>query len=199
MTATLETIRPGVPGRISAREVSQRMGENAGLLLDVRGFDEFAAGHAASAICIPLPDLERRAGQIPTNKSVFVICASGNRSKMAVERLRSLGFDNIVDVEGGFTDWEKTGLPVERQTGVIPLERQVRGVAGAMVFAFALLSLFVHSAFLYGALFVGFMLLLSALTGLCPMLSLLKLMPWNRVASRANTEPTSTCDSGCPL
>ena len=197
MTATLDSTRIALQGRITAREASRQIDADNALLLDVRGFDEFAAGHAASALCIPLPDLERRAGQIPTDRPVFVMCASGNRSKMAVERLRALGFDNMVDVEGGFTSWEKAGLPVEKQRGVIPLERQVRGVAGAMVFAFTLLALFVHSAFLYGALFVGFMLLLSAVTGLRPMLSLLKLMPWNQVTDKANEVQSSSCTTGC--
>lgn len=174
---------PGLnlPARVSAQEAYRYIEAQQGALLDVRGFDEFAAGHATPALCIPLPDLERRAGQIPTDRPVFVLCASGQRSRMAAERLRALGFDNIVDIEGGLPAWERAGLPVQKQRGVIPLERQVRGVAGAMVFLFALLGLTVHTGFLYGALFVGFMLFLSAVTGLCPMLSLLKRMPWNRV------------------
>lgn len=195
MTATLNSTRPVLQDRVTVQEAFEQIDMNNGLLLDVRGFDEFAAGHATAAICIPLPDLERRAGQIPTNKPIFVICASGNRSQMAAVRLQALGFDNIVNVEGGFTAWEKAGLPSEKQTGVIPLERQVRGVAGAMVFLLTLLALFVHSAFLYGALFVGFMLLLSAVTGLCPMLFLLQLMPWNRVARNANTGVNPSCTS----
>lgn len=171
--------------RATARpeEAKSQMEGGDAFLLDVRGFDEFAAGHAVGAACIPLPDLERRAGQIPTDRPVYVMCATGNRSAMAVERLHALGFDNIVDCEGGFDAWEEAGLPVLRQQGVIPLERQVRGIAGAMVFGFTLAGMLAHPAFLYGSLFVGFMLFLSSVTGFCPMLFLLKLMPWNRVAA----------------
>jgi len=161
-------------------EAAQAAAQN-GFLLDVRGFDEFAAGHAEGAVCIPLPDLERRAAEIPTDRPVLVMCASGERSAMAVQRLAALGFDNIVDCQGGFSAWEKAGLPVLRQRGIIPLERQVRGVAGAMVFAFTLAGLLASPAWLFGSLFVGFMLFLSSVTGLCPMLVLLKRMPWNRV------------------
>ena len=197
MTTTTDPNRIGMPSRVTARAAHDQITTGNGILLDVRGFDEFAAGHATSATCIPLQDLERRAGQIPTDKPVYVMCASGNRSKMAAERLAALGFDNVVDVEGGFAAWEKAGLPIEKQTGVIPLERQVRGVAGAMVFAFTLAALFVNSAFLYGALFVGFMLLLSSVTGLCPMLFLLKLMPWNRVAYKADVVRAAPSTSDC--
>jgi rhodanese-related sulfurtransferase len=166
-------------------QAAQRLLETEeAILIDVRGFDEFAAGRAEPAKCIPLADLERRLSEIPSGKTICVMCASGNRSAMATERLRALGIPNIVDVKGGFKAWEAAGLPVQKQKAVIPLERQVRGIAGAMVFAFTALALFLHPAFAYGALFVGFMLFLSGVTGLCPMLFLLKLLPWNRVASQ---------------
>ena len=151
------------------------------VIVDVRGLDEFAAGHAVGARCIPLPNLERRCGEIPTDRPVLVMCQAGSRSAMAAERLRAIGFDNIVDVEGGFKAWSKAGLPSERQTGVIPLERQVRGVAGALVFGFTLAGILASYWFLAVPVFVGFMLTLSSITGLCPMMSILKLMPWNRL------------------
>jgi rhodanese-related sulfurtransferase len=149
-------------------------------LLDVRGADEFAAGHAATAVCIPLHDLERRAGEIPVGRTVCVMCQSGGRSAMAAERLLALGFDDIADVAGGFGAWRAAGLPSIVQKGAIPLERQVRGIAGFLVLTFTLLGLFVSRWFLAAPLFVGFMLFLSGITGMCPMLSLLRLMPWNR-------------------
>jgi rhodanese-related sulfurtransferase len=161
--------------------------ENGAALIDVRNFDEFAAGHAVRAVCIPLPDIERRAGQLPTDRGVYVMCASGGRSAMAVERLRALGFESVADVDGGFTAWDRAGLPVVKQKGIIPLERQVRAGAGLFVFGFTLAGLLVNPLLHYGALFVGFMLVQSSITGICPMLSLLKRMPWNRAAVAANT------------
>jgi len=150
-------------------------------LLDVRGYDEFAAAHAGGAVCIPLADLERRAAEIPTDRPVYVMCQSGGRSALAVERLRALGLDNIVDACGGLDAWRRAGLPIRSQKGVIPLERQVRGVAGALVFGFTLAGVLLSRWFLAGAAFVGFMLFLSSVTGLCPMLEILKRMPWNRI------------------
>ncbi len=157
------------------------------LLLDVRGFDEFAAIHATGAICIPLPDLERRAGELPTDRPLLCLCASGSRSEMASERLRALGMNNVSDVIGGTKGWEAAGLPVQRQRGVIPLERQVRGVAGALVFTFAVLGFTVSPGFHIGTAFIGFMLTTTALLGICPMMSILKLMPWNRIIFSAPT------------
>lgn len=165
-----------------APRAAQAQAESASaFLLDVRGFDEFAAGHAAGASCIPLPDLERRAGEIPSTRPVLVMCQSGGRSGLAAERLRALGMDNIADIEGGFQAWRGAGLPSEAQTSAIPLERQVRIAAGALVFCFSLLGFLVKKAFFAGALFIGFMLTLTGMLGICPMMSALKLMPWNRV------------------
>src|SRR5689334_11089564 len=84
----------------AAKDVCCLVDADHAALLDVRGFDEFAAGHATAAFCIPLPDIERRAAEIPTDRPVYVMCASGGRSELAVQRLRALGFDNVCDVAG---------------------------------------------------------------------------------------------------
>ncbi len=166
------------------QEAHRQTQQDGTFLLDVRGFDEFAAGHAAGASCIPLSDLERRVGDLPTDRPVLVMCQSGGRSALAAERLRALGMDNIADIEGGLNAWIRAGLPSEQQTGVIPLERQVRIAAGALVFSFSLLGFFVKKAFFAGALFIGFMLTLTGALGICPMMSALKLLSWNRVSAR---------------
>lgn len=172
---------------INVQGAHERCANAGAFLLDVRGFDEYAAGHAHEARCIPLPDLERRCGELPTDRPVLIMCQSGGRSQMAAERLRALGFDNIVDVEGGFDAWTKHRLPTLTRRGVIPLERQVRGIAGMLVLGFTLAALIGAKWLLAVPVFVGFMLFLSGVTGLCPMLSILKRMPWNRPVAGADT------------
>ena len=166
---------------VDARTAQERVREARAFLLDVRGFDEFAAGHADGATCIPLPDLERRAGDLPTDRSVLVMCQSGGRSAVATERLRALGMDNVTDVQGGFNSWRQAGLPTVKQTSAIPLERQVRIAAGVLVLGFSLAGFLVKPAFFYGTALVGFMLTLTGALGICPMMSVLKMLPWNRV------------------
>ena len=180
---TASTLDSPVCPRIDPQQAHLAVRNAQALLLDVRGFDEFAAVHAVGALCIPLPDLERRAGELPTDRPILCLCASGNRSQMAAERLRSLGMNHVSDVIGGTNAWEAAGLPVQKQRGIIPLERQVRGVAGALVFTFSVLGFTVSPGFHIGAAFIGFMLMATALLGICPMMSVLKLMPWNRIAS----------------
>lgn len=165
---------------VNCRSARSQVCEAGAFLLDVRGFDEFAAGHAEGAVCIPLPDIERRVGELPTSAPVLVMCQSGGRSAMAVQRLRALGMDNITDVEGGFNAWCQAGLPTVRQTKAIPLERQVRIAAGALVLSFSLAGFLASPAFFWGAAAIGFMLTLTGALGICPMMSLLKRLPWNR-------------------
>ena len=109
---------------LNCNEVFRLISEGKGTLIDVRGYDEFAAGHADGAKCIPLPELEKRIGEVPTDAPVCVMCASGNRSAMAVERLRALGILQVVDVCGGYQSWKQAGLPAQVQKGVIPLDRK---------------------------------------------------------------------------
>ena len=59
----------------------------------------------------------------------------------------------------------------------------MRIAAGALVLGFSLLGFFVNPAFFYGSALIGFMLTLTGALGICPMMSVLRLLPWNRVAS----------------
>ena len=66
-------------------------------VVDVRAPGEFAAGHAANSVNIPLPEIGERAGDLDRKRPVIVCCASGTRSAMAAHRLRRLGFDRVVN------------------------------------------------------------------------------------------------------
>ncbi|MER6185854.1 rhodanese-like domain-containing protein [Streptomyces sp. NPDC001652] len=110
----------GGPGRVSVQEAAARTGhgnavENGGdaVLLDVRELDEWQAGHAPSAVHLPLSTLACGAG-LPAEaqaRPLVVICRSGNRSRQAAELLVARGAQ-AVDVIGGMRDWAGAGLPV---------------------------------------------------------------------------------------
>lgn len=86
------------------------------LLLDVREPSEFTAVHAKDAVLIPLGQLPSRLNEIAQykNKPVAVICRSGRRSAHGAEILRSAGFSQVANVEGGTNAWVSAGLPVVR-------------------------------------------------------------------------------------
>ena len=70
-------------------------------VLDVRTAEEFAGGHYAGAINIPVQDLERRAGELGARtQPIVVYCRSGNRSATAVQILRQAGFTDLTNAGG---------------------------------------------------------------------------------------------------
>lgn len=82
------------------------------VLVDVREADEWAAGHAPSAVHIPLGDLPARIDELPeTTTTLAVICRSGGRSGQAVQWLVQQGFD-VVNVDGGMRAWNSAGKPM---------------------------------------------------------------------------------------
>lgn len=161
--------------------LSERLAAGNVTLVDVREWPEFAAGRVAGSRLIPLGDISARSGEIDTSRDVFVICRTGRRSAEAAKRLRSLGFENVVNVAGGFDAWKKERLPFERdERAPWSIERQVRFTAGLIVLAGVLLSLLVHPYFIAITAFIGFGLAFSSVIDWCGMGILLSKMPWNR-------------------
>jgi rhodanese-related sulfurtransferase len=140
-------------------------------------------GRVRGARLIPLGKLAARASEIDTSRDVYVICRTGRRSAEAAARLSTLGFQNVINVSGGFEAWKKDNLPFERdEKAPWSIERQVRFTAGLLVFAGVLLSVFVHPYFIVLSGLVGFGLAFTATIDWCGMGLLLAKMPWNRRA-----------------
>lgn len=154
-------------------------------LIDVRTPAEFREVHATIAKLVPLDSLDpaqlRASRTLPADEPLYVICRSGNRAKMACDKLLAAGFTRIVNVEGGTLAWDKAGLPVERGKKAISLERQVRIAAGLLVLLGTLLGAFVSPYFLILSGFVGAGLVFAGVTDTCGMAMLLAKMPWNQV------------------
>jgi rhodanese-related sulfurtransferase len=87
--------------------------DQGALVLDVREPDEWASGHIPDATLIPLGELPARTGELPADRTIVVICRSGNRSAQGRDILRAAGFAEVTSVTGGMTDWIAAGLPVE--------------------------------------------------------------------------------------
>ncbi|MCE9624980.1 MAG: rhodanese-like domain-containing protein [Deltaproteobacteria bacterium] len=165
---------------ISAQDLkNQSKGKNE-FLLDVRKPDEHQVCRIEGAALIPLDSLEAKATEIPKDRPVYVYCRSGNRSRQAIQRLESLGFENLVNIDGGIVEYEKCGGAVVRLRRGLPLMQQVQVVAGTLILIGTLLAWLVHPAFLILTGFVGTGLAFAGLTGFCGMAQLLGRMPWNR-------------------
>jgi rhodanese-related sulfurtransferase len=90
-----------------------------GYLLDVRENDEWQAGHAPHAVHIPLSELNSRAGEVPNDRDIYVICRSGARSAQATAAFNNSGW-TASNVDGGMQAWESAGLPMVSESGGEP-------------------------------------------------------------------------------
>lgn len=80
-------------------------------IVDVREPMEYRAGHVPGAQLIPLGQLADKVGEVPTGGPVYVICASGNRSRQATELLRRSGVE-AYSVAGGTSAWANAGRDI---------------------------------------------------------------------------------------
>lgn len=81
------------------------------VVIDVRDPQEYTGGHVPGARLLPMGMLEARAGELPRNQPIYVICQTGGRSGRAVGQLRRAGLD-AVSVAGGTSGWIGQGRPV---------------------------------------------------------------------------------------
>jgi molybdopterin/thiamine biosynthesis adenylyltransferase/rhodanese-related sulfurtransferase len=89
--------------------------DDAPLFLDVREQDEWDQGIIPGALHIPRGYIEQRVeGLLPDHDHPIVVyCAGGTRSAFATKTLEELGYENVVNLAGGFTDWKRNGFPTE--------------------------------------------------------------------------------------
>lgn len=84
-------------------------------LLDVREGDEWDAGHAESALHIPMSEFVARYGELtesaPQDGKIHVICKAGGRSAQVATYLVQQGL-NAINVQGGMAAWAASGRPV---------------------------------------------------------------------------------------
>jgi molybdopterin/thiamine biosynthesis adenylyltransferase/rhodanese-related sulfurtransferase len=85
------------------------------LLVDVREQDEWSEGHIPGAVHVPRGFLESRIESAAPDRTapVIVYCAAGARSAFAAKTLEELGYENVVSLAGGYTEWKRNGFPTE--------------------------------------------------------------------------------------
>ncbi len=98
-------------GRITAKEFEEDYTTKKSLVIDVRKKSEFDSEHVIDAVNVPLNEINKHLAEIPKDKPFIVHCAGGYRSMIAASILKQRGWDNFVDVLGGFKDIAETEVP----------------------------------------------------------------------------------------
>ena len=104
---------------VRMEELLKRARKNGIVILDTRPPNEFAAGHIAGAVSVPVEDLEKRLRKLPRNKEYVAYCRGPYcvYADRAVEFLRAHGRRARRLLEG-FPEWKAAGFPVETEKPV---------------------------------------------------------------------------------
>lgn len=78
-------------------------------ILDVRKKSEYESEHIVNATNLPLDFINNNMSQIDKSKTYYVHCAGGYRSMIFASILRARGYDNLIDVDGGFAAIKQSG------------------------------------------------------------------------------------------
>ena len=115
-------------GTCSVQELHERLGasqdrdrKRAGgspagtpYILDVRDADHrHAFGHIRNSHHIFVGELPGRVGEVPADRTIYVICDAGFKAGIAASILLRNGFPSITNVLGGMTAWLQAGFGVE--------------------------------------------------------------------------------------
>lgn len=87
-------------------------------VFDVRKPGEYAVGRLENAHNTPLDYLNDHLAEFPKEDTFFVHCAGGYRSMIAASMLKSRGYHNLINIEGGYGALKEVGAPVVE--GVCP-------------------------------------------------------------------------------
>lgn len=94
--------------KISAQDAKKIMDEEKNIIiLDVRTEDEYSSGHIENSILISVDDIKSKAESILKEKDqkILIYCRTGNRSNVALKKLKEMGYTNLYDF-GGINSWE---------------------------------------------------------------------------------------------
>ncbi|MCG9911254.1 MAG: MBL fold metallo-hydrolase [Flavobacteriales bacterium] len=95
---------------VSPAELAEKMKHEAVNILDVRKASEYYSEHILDAENAPLDYINESMTKVDRNKTYYVHCAGGYRSMIFTSILRARGYENLIDVKGGFKEIKESGL-----------------------------------------------------------------------------------------
>ena len=79
------------------------------VVLDVRTPEETALGQLPGAVSLDFKsaDFKEKLSELPKDKPYFVYCRTGNRSGKAIELMKTMGFQKVYHLEGGYDAYKE--------------------------------------------------------------------------------------------
>ncbi|SFM78168.1 rhodanese-like domain-containing protein [Marinobacter zhejiangensis] len=111
----LESRRGGQ--KLSAQGLIALLNRDEAVVVDIRERKEFSEGRITGSVHIPLSTVKERASELKKHegKQIVIVDKMGQHAAMAVKTLNEQGFENVVRLNGGITDWKANNLPLVKK------------------------------------------------------------------------------------
>ena len=92
---------------IDAKSFQKKLGDSLVQIIDVRTPSEFSGGNIPGSINIDYnaSDFSEKISKLNAQTETLIYCHSGGRSGKASKVLKELGFKEIYDLRGGYSNW----------------------------------------------------------------------------------------------
>lgn len=119
LSKLIALLTPDVASSVPAAEAKKLLSSpnsTRPLLVDVRTPGEWKQGHISGAkhFDISSGEFDLKVQVFPKQANILLYCQSGARSRLAMSRMRSMGFTGIKHISGGMGSWRSAGYPVAK-------------------------------------------------------------------------------------
>jgi hydroxyacylglutathione hydrolase len=104
---------------INVANAVEKIESGAMQVIDVRATTEWDAGHIPQAEHYFLGRLPQHVLELNNRKPIIVHCRTQSRSAIAASVLQAAGLENVLQLTGGFNEWEQQGLSIVRDTLIV--------------------------------------------------------------------------------
>jgi rhodanese-related sulfurtransferase len=102
---------------VSPQHATLMVNSDNAVLLDLRTTSDFKAGRIINSFNIPFAELSKRLGDLEKykGKPIILVCKTGQTTGSAGRLLKKSGFQQVVRMAGGITEWSNQNLPMVRK------------------------------------------------------------------------------------
>ena len=99
---------------VAPQEAIMMINRKNAVVVDVRERKDFDSGHIVDSLNIPLNKLKQRLSELRKHeqKPLIVVCKLGQHSGEAAKLLQEAGYDEVVRLTGGLSEWKAQSLPL---------------------------------------------------------------------------------------
>lgn len=101
-------------GTISALQLPKLQRGGKSVIVDVNDENHFKLAHIPDSVNYPMSSINASNAKLTKlkNKTVILVCQTGNKSNKAAKLLVGQGFNDLHVLRGGLTSWTKENLPI---------------------------------------------------------------------------------------